>query len=128
MTLEKSRRSKNLKAPLWSDRLNVHRMTWWSLGHAMYHVEDTVTTFQNSGRDQGEKMIRFKSLICRIICHSARNFMVPGKTPDFINQMSIFYRTLQGCVTIKTIIRWNGKYMKPVLPYIDGLRHIFPFM
>lgn len=96
----------------------------------MYHVEDTLMTFQNSGNDQGEKMIRFQSLICWIICHSARNFMVPGKIPDFINQMSIFYRTLQplGCVTIKTIIRQNGKYMKPVLPCIDGLRHIFPFM
>ena len=88
------------------------------MGHVMYHVEDTLMTFQNSGSDQGEKVIRSQSLICWIIWHSARNFMVPGKTPDFINQMSIFYKTLQplGCVTIKTIISRNGKYMKPVFP------------
>lgn len=55
--------------------------------------------------------------------------MVPGKTPDFVNQMSIFYKTLQplGCVTIKTIISRNGKYEAKCFN-VDGLRHIFPFI
>lgn len=96
----------------------------------MYHVEDTLMTFQNSGSDQGEKVIRSQSLIRWIIWHSARNFMVPGKTPDFVNQMSIFYKTLQplGCVTIKNNHQSEWEIYEASISNVDGLRHIFPFM
>lgn len=74
----------------------------------MNSVEDTVKTSQSSGKEQEGKMIGCSSLICEITCHSARNIMVPRITPDFLNQLNIFYRTILplGCVNIKTFKKY----------------------